>query len=404
MNPLRLLPAYFVVFDGFVGYSMMVAIFAPMCLNGYGTLVPATMSIAAKSLLLGVVLCMYPLGQFLSSPVIGALSDKYGRRPLLIVSLALSVLSYAGVAAAIQFQKLPLMIIMLVAAGLTEGNIVIAQSTISDISDATNRGRYFGYINLSGALAFVVGPLVGGKLASPSVVSWFTYATPFWVMLIPLSLTLAGVIAFFPETLKPGSTAPICWSKALTNLSAVFHPGPLRVIYIGNFACYLGIFGFFRCYPMFLVDEFHMTVSRVSLYIAWEAVPVIIGTMGLTGYLMSKYSAQKITIWSAVMTAVAMFIIVLPKSPYYLWGTLFLVGLPLSVCLTACATMLSVAASAEEQGSVMGNNQALQVFAEASSSIIGGAIAAILITASIPSMGFFLLIGAAILLLAKKSS
>ncbi|MEO6846057.1 MAG: MFS transporter [Chthoniobacterales bacterium] len=403
MNTLRLLPAYLVVFVGFVGYSMMIAVFTPMFLQGYGHLISPDMTTANKTILLGIVLCMYPLGQFLSSPVIGEFADKYGRRPVLLISLALCVVCYVLLACAIKMESMTLLIVMLVATGLTEGNIVIAQSTISDVSDAINRGRLFGYIYMSASLAYVVGPLAGGKLASPAVVSWFSYVTPFWAMAILLFLTFVGALLFFKETHSPEPSEPIRLGVALTGLTAVFRPGPLRILYMINFACYMGIFGFFRCYPMYMVDEFHMNVSEVSEFIAWLSVPIVIANLGLAGYFTAKFPPQKVVIWSGVLTALAMILIVIPSSQGFLWVTLFLVGLPLSVCMTACATLLSISAPANEQGRALGNNQALQVFAESTSGLVGGLVAAILIKASLPAMAAFILIGVAVLLLRNRS-
>jgi MFS family permease len=107
---------------------------------------------------------------------------------------------------------------------LSEGNIVIAQSAVSDVSNATNRGRLFGYIYMSASLAYVVGPLAGGKRASRAVVPWFSYMTPFWAMLFPLMVTLVTVALFFRETHQINTKVGIDLTAALYNLSAVFRP------------------------------------------------------------------------------------------------------------------------------------------------------------------------------------
>ena len=392
-----LLPAYFAVFAGFVGYSMMITVFTPMFLHGYGRLIPPGTPTGLKTILLGLVLCMYPLGQFLSAPPIGALSDKYGRRRVLLISLFASIVCYCLIATAIAAENLCFLIGALIAAGLAEGNVVIAQSAISDVTNPTNRGRLFGYVYLSASLAYIVGPLAGGKLASPTVVPWFSYTTPFWAMLVPLTVTLITVDLFFKETRQPNSGVGINLAAALNNLSAVFRPTRVRILYCANLLLYLGIFGFFRCYPMYLVDEFHLNVSQVSEFIAWLSVPIIIGTVWVAGIVTAKFHPARVTVWSGALTAVAILLIVIPSSPIALWITLFLTGLPLSVCMAACATMLSVAVSAEEQGSALGNNQAIQVFAESASGLIGGLIAALYIKASLVAMAAFLLAGTALL-------
>src|SRR5260221_10010871 len=101
----RLLPVYLVVFVGFVGYSTMITVFTPMFLQGHGRLIPPDTATGEKTILLGLMLCMYPLGQFLSAPPIGALSDKYGRRRVLLISLMLSIFCYGLIAGAIAMEN-----------------------------------------------------------------------------------------------------------------------------------------------------------------------------------------------------------------------------------------------------------------------------------------------------------
>ena len=85
-----MLPLYAVVFVGFVGYSLMIAIFTPLVLRPDGGMLPHGASTAARAIALGVLLALYPLAQFLAAPVIGSLSDRYGRKPTLLVSLVAS--------------------------------------------------------------------------------------------------------------------------------------------------------------------------------------------------------------------------------------------------------------------------------------------------------------------------
>jgi MFS family permease len=80
------LPLYVVVFAGFVGCSLMIVVFTPLVLRVDGGMLPHGDSAATRAIALGVLLAMYPLAQFLGAPVIGALSDRHGRKPTLLVS------------------------------------------------------------------------------------------------------------------------------------------------------------------------------------------------------------------------------------------------------------------------------------------------------------------------------
>ena len=375
----RILPLYVVVFGGFLGYSLMIATFTPMILLNDNGMLPGASTLTERSLILGLLLSLYPLGQFLGSPVLGALSDRFGRRPILIISLSATTILYVGIATALVVQNLPFLMLVCFLAGLWESNIVLAQGAIADTAPRADRNRLFGYIYLSASLAYVVGPLGGGQLADHSLVSWFSYATPYWVVTILLGATSIAVVAFFRET-HQGTGEKGHYLESFTNLARVFTDRRLRPFYLVNFVLYLSIFGFFRVYPMYLVDEFHMGVGRVSEYVAFVAVPIVIANVWLVGALSRHTGPRTIVLYSSLAMGVLMALITIPKSAAALWFTLGATALALAICLPSCAAMLSLAASDQEQGRAMGNNQSMQVGAESLSGLAGGALAAILIT------------------------
>lgn len=374
----RLAPLYLVVFVGFLGYSLMIAVFTPMMLRDDNGMLPMSSSLAQRSVVLGVLLALYPLGQFLGSPILGALSDRYGRRPVLLGSLSAATVLYAVIASALATQSLALLMVASFFAGLFEANVVIAQGAIADTASHEDRQRLFGYIYLSASLAYVVGPLGGGKLADRSLASWFNYQTPYWAVAILLLAVLVGIFLGFKETHRPTGERS-GYLRAFTNLAQVITDRRLRPLYLVNFVFYLAIFGFFRVYPMYLVDRFHMSVGRVSEFIAWVAVPIVVANLWLVGALSKRLRPRRLAIISALATGVLMAVIVLPSSQTALWFTLGSTALALAICLPSCAAMLSLAADDSMQGAVMGNNQSMQVGAESLCGVLGGVLAAVAI-------------------------
>lgn len=373
------LPLYVVIFVGFVGYSLMITVFTPMLMGNHNLLLPAGVPISKRIVLLSFLLCLYPLGQFVWSPVLGSLSDRFGRKPVLLVSLTATTVCYFLIAVALTVRSFALLAVASLLAGTAEANIVAAQSAIADVVTPEERNRFFGYIYMSASSAYIIGPLVGGKLADPKLVSWFNDATPFWIVLILLVMTTTATAVFFRETNLPATRHTVSLTQAFTNLKGVIVDRRLRRIYWLNFVLYFAIFGFFRCYPMYLVGHFHLGVSRVSELIAWVGVPIVIANLWLTGFLAVRFDTQKVTVWSASLTGIFMIAVVVLRPMSTLWVTLFLTAGALALCLPACATLLSTAATEAEQGRVMGNNQALQVGAEALSGFIGGLAAALMV-------------------------
>jgi MFS family permease len=393
-----LLPLYAVVFAGFVGYSLMITVFTPMIMSNHDLLLRADLPMSKRVILLGILLCLYPLGQFAGSPVLGALSDRFGRKPILMISLLCTTVCYALIATALSLRSFALLALALLLAGLAEANVVAAQSAIADVITPEQRNRFFGYIYLSASMAYIVGPLVGGKLADPDLVSWFNDATPFWAAMILLAITTAATAFLFRETNPPARRHPVSFSQAFTNLRGVISDRRLRRLYWLNFAFYLAIFGFFRCYPMYLVDRYHLGVSQVSEFVAWVGLPIMIANAWLTGFLAARFSTRTLTVCSAFLTGAFMIAVVTIHTGGSLWATLFLTSGALAICLPACATLLSKAATEAEQGRVMGNNQALQVGAEALSGVIGGFAAALFVELPLILLGLLAMAAALFLL------
>ena len=142
-----------------------------------------------------------------------------------------------------------------------------------------------------------------------------------------LAATLAFTFIVFRETHPSESRRAVSYTEALTGLVRVFDPGRTRIIFLVNFLVYLAVFGFFRSYPMYLVDEFGMDVEQVSDFIAWVAVPIVLANLWITGFLAKRYKPRTIAIYSVTLFAAFMVAIVVPPQEDALWVTLFLAGL-----------------------------------------------------------------------------
>src|SRR6266516_7621982 len=157
--------------------------------------------LGASPIGVGLVLTAYALAQFLFTPLLGILSNRYGRRPIIFASLLIEALSLALCALA---GSLPLLLVARFIGGLGASNICSAQAVVADVTPMESRARGMGLIGAAIGLGFVVGPALGGVLAPLGP------AVPFWVA---MSVALANallVLRFLPETRWIGTTrAPV---------------------------------------------------------------------------------------------------------------------------------------------------------------------------------------------------
>ena len=154
-----------------------------------------------RGILFGLLIAVFPIAQFFGAPLIGAYSDRVGRKKAMILSLAGTALGYLLMALGIFWKNIPLIFFGRVVVGFAGGNIAVAMSAIADMSDAKTKAGNFALIGMSFGLGFIMGPFIGGKLSDPSLVSWFDFSTPFFFAALLSALNTALVFLIFRETL-----------------------------------------------------------------------------------------------------------------------------------------------------------------------------------------------------------
>lgn len=370
----RLWPLYVVVFMGFLGYSIEIPIFTSLMLDPTYQFGNPAWGGKEREGLLGLMLGLYPFGQFLGSPILGAMSDRFGRKAVLLTSLALSFLSYGMLSFGLTHEIFPVILIFLFLSGLFEGNIAIAQGSIVDVTKDADRARYFGYIYVASSTAYILGPVLSSIFSNKEVVLWFRPETTFWVVTCLLGATFLWVFFHFKET------HPIPFNKErgffdeFTNWRQIFIDKRIRFYYGINFILYLAIFGFFRVYGIYMVEFYQVDVITLSLIVAYVSIPMIFMNMFVIKRL-KKQTPKRFVEISATLMGIFMLSIVLIPYFYSIWVTLFLTTAAIAVTMTFSAAMISFRASKEEQGKVMGNNLSLQSGAQGISAAMGGMIA-----------------------------
>ncbi len=160
---------------------------------GYGIIIPLQYTYVERfrinALWLGVLFAAYSLAQFISTPIIGRLSDRYGRKPMLAFSMLGSAISFFLFAIA---TNAPLIFFARILDGISGGNISVAQAVISDSTEPKQRAKWFGILGAAFSFRFVFGPVIGGALATNSVHMAFSGAALTLILMFFLTMFMAG--------------------------------------------------------------------------------------------------------------------------------------------------------------------------------------------------------------------
>jgi DHA1 family tetracycline resistance protein-like MFS transporter len=327
-------------------------------------------------IMFGFLVAVFPVMQFFATPILGQLSDRYGRKPVLALSLAGTALGYALFATGIVIRSIPLLFAARALDGITGGNLSVAQAAIADVTPPSERTKNFGLIGAAFGVGFIVGPFLGGVLADPSVLSWFNAATPFWFAAILALSNTAQVLWQFDETNEHMRQFSVQLTKGIANIARAYAMPELRSIFLTSFFFNAG-FGFFiSFFGVFLIHRFDFNEARIGNFFAWIGVCAIFTQVFTTRRVAARFSEAQVLKVSLLGVSAVMAAYLVAPSP--LW--LFLIA-PISstfngLSLANMGGLLSRSVAPQVQGEILGIGSSIQALANSLPPLVGGFVAA----------------------------
>ncbi len=356
-----LLPVFLTVFLDMLGIGIIIPVLPALFVSEDTSFLPLETSMATRSILYGYLIAVYPLMQFFGAPVLGALSDRYGRRPMLTISLIGTMIGYLLFGTAILMKNLPLLFFSRALPGFTGGNVSIVYSAISDLTvrEPQSRPKYFGLVGMAFGLGFILGPALGGVLADNTVVSWFNHSTPFW---FTASLTLVNLVLLwqiFPETLKTRRESPINFLSGVANIRKAFSSPNLRGIFTVSLLLSLGFAFFTQFFSVYLMQHFSMQEKEIGLFFGWIGIWLVF-TQGFTvRRISSKVASRDVLKYSILLLSLSIPLVLIPTNPWYILWINPLIATFQGLTTPNLTTVVSAQASAQEQGEILGINQSM---------------------------------------------
>jgi len=376
-----LITIFITVFIDLLGIGILIPVIPQLFANPLSPeyLLPIGVSINNGYILLGLLIAVYPIGQFIATPILGQLSDKYGRKKILGISLFGTCISYILFAIAIVTKNIPLLFFSRFFDGVTGGNISIAQAMIGDVSTTENRAKNFGLLGAAFGLGFIFGPFIGGKLSDPSVVSWFTSATPFYFAAILAGINMLSVFFLIPETNKNLWKDKLTFGKSFSNIKKAIGMKNMSILFFTNFLFFGGFTFFTTFFGVFLINKFNYTQGNIGDFFAYVGLWSVFTQAVMTRLFAKHFKEPQIIRYSLIGAGVMVLAYFLPN---YSWQ-LFLIPPFFSVCtgltMANMNSLLSKQAPIDQRGEIMGISSSVQALAQAIPAILSGFIAASLL-------------------------
>lgn len=350
---------FLVVFIDLIGFGVVLPLL-PLYADRYG----------ATPFVIGLLAVSFSSTQFLFNPIWGRISDRVGRRPIILMSITGSVISYAAFGWA---PSLVWLFISRLAAGLFGANISTAMAYMADITTPENRSKGMGLIGAAFGLGFIFGPAIGGFLGD------YSYSLAGYGAAV-LSF-VALVLAFFqlPESLKPEKNAETKLPNQNYSLLNYFKPigqavrqpqlaRPLAVYFL----VVLAFSNMQMTFPLFTKEVYNFDVKQNGYLFAFVGILSAVLQGGLIGRLSKKFGNGPLAIFGTGLTMVGLTLIPFVKTLPLLLTALTILGIGTGLNTPTLTSLMSVSADKSLQGGIMGVTRSASSLARIFGPLWGG--------------------------------
>lgn len=363
---------FLTVFMDLLGLTLIIPILAPLLIDSNELLGPQYEE-ESRNLLYGLVIAVFSLCQFIGAPLLGSLSDRVGRKKVLYVTLGGTLLAYLIVAYSIWTSNLVLLMIGRAVQGLSAGNISVIYSSIADISKPEDKAKNFGLVGVAFGLGFIIGPVMGGLMSDPEIVSWFSFVTPFLVSALLVMLNLVMVHFLFQETNQNRDpNAPVALFAGINNLRKAATNPDLRSIFLVVFFFTFGFTFFTQFIQVYLIRDFQFDQADIGYLFGYIGF-VIAFTQGvIVRYLSGRVAPANLLRVVLLCLSIAFILLLVPDTVLGLYLIMPLVAINQGIANPNISAIVSNMAPSHLQGQTLGMQQAVQSLAQVIPPLIGG--------------------------------
>jgi len=340
-------------------------------LLGFGLILPLipffASSFGASPTIVGFLVASYAAAQLIGAPLLGRLSDRYGRRPILLVSIAGTIVGFIILGLA---NSLALLFLARIIDGLTGGNISVAQAYISDVTDEKNRARGLGLIGAAFGLGFILGPVLGGLL------SQYGFALPAFVAAGIATINCIMVAFWLPESLteerrkeisqtsKPPFTIPAL-------IEVLSRPVVGRLLQT-RFFFGLAFSTFQTIFALYALYRFNQNSQNVGFILAYVGMLAVLVQGLAIGKLTARFTEPQLILASTILMAISLLGWAFAPTILALIIILAPIALAGGILNTVINSSVSKSVSTVEIGGILGISAALESLTRVIAPALGG--------------------------------
>ena len=333
---------------------LFVTVFVDMI--GYGIVVPLLPfyagAFASGAVLVGLLGSVYAAMQFVGGPFLGGLSDRHGRRPVLLLCLLGASLAYLLLGLA---STLAVLVLAVVLAGVTSGTLATAQAYIADSTTREDRARGLGMIGAAFGLGLIAGPALGGLLSLHSLRAPALFASA-----LAISNFVFGYLTL-PESHQPHlrKRVPLLRLNPISQLGRILKMRNVRRLLVAVLLLNLAFAGLVSNFPLFSHVRFGWGTTSNAFFFAFVGVCAVVTQGFLIGRLQPRFGEARLLVGGLALTSCNLALVALVPSGVLLYPVAGLLALGTGLAIPSLTAIISNRTPAEAQGRLMGGLQAI---------------------------------------------
>ena len=351
MKKSPLLPIFLIVFIDLLGFGLILPLL-PFYAESFG----------ASELTVGLLLASYSLMQFIGAPVLGRLSDRYGRRPVLLISQLGTFIGFLMLGFA---NALWMLFLSRIIDGISGANISTAQAYIADVTDEKNRAKSFGLIGAAFGLGFIIGPAVGGFLST------FGYQVPAFFAAGLSLITIVLTYFLLPEPEHKSQARREFSRKALKRAFA--HPT------IGSLLAMVFTFGlafamFQTSFALFAAARFGFDVQQTALVLTYVGVLSVVMQLVVVKRVVKRLGENRSIVVTMSALALGLVLMAAVQNPLMLIVVMPILSFGGGVTTPVLSSLISKSVDRTEVGGMLGISTSVDSLSRVVAPIMGNAL------------------------------
>ncbi|MFX1302926.1 MAG: MFS transporter [Promethearchaeota archaeon] len=365
----HLIIIFIIMFTEILGFSMVLPIIPFLGL-----------SLGLNPFQVGLIMSIFSFSQLFASPITGKLSDRFGRKPILLISQTSTLIGFLLLGFA---NSVWLLVAARLIDGLIGSNMTVSQAYISDVTSPKDRTKIYGYSSAVFGAGLIFGPVIGGTLST------INYSVP---MLFAAGISLLSiilVILFLPESLSlEKEKFKLIFNDIIPidEVKRFFRDSDVRKLLLLFFIYNFGFMLFISSFALFAEKQAQITAQEVGFLMSWIGILRVIFQSLLINPLQNKFGEDSVLSTGIISMIFTMIVLIFTRSYIFAYIPLIFIAFGTGVCRPIFTSKLTKSVNREETGSVLGVNNALSSIGQIITPILGGALIQYLPSLFLPAL------------------